>query len=102
MKTLQIVTMCAALVLAPWSHAAETKASAANAMVAAQAAWDEAAKLGYWWLTTERVMKEAKKQFDAGKFDEAKALADEAVLLSKATLAQAKRESETWQARVPR
>jgi len=97
-----MITVLSALVLAPLTHAAETKDSAASAMAAAQSAWDEAAKLGYWWLTTERVMKESKKQFEAGQYDEAKALADEAVLLSKATLAQAKRESETWQARMPR
>lgn len=102
MKTLKIAGVVLTLALAPLAQAAETKATAEQAMAAAQAAWNETAQLGYWWLTTEKVMQEAKKQMDAGKFDEAKALADEAVLLSNATMAQAKRESENWQARMPR
>ncbi len=63
----------------------------------AQAAEQQAVQLKTSWTTTVDALKDAKKAADAGKFDDAVALAQEAEALANASMAQAKDEQQHWQ-----
>jgi hypothetical protein len=63
----------------------------------ADAAEKQAVQLKTSWTTTVDALKHAKKAAEAGKFDDAVALAQEAEALANASIAQAKDEQQSWQ-----
>lgn len=62
----------------------------------AEAAEKQAAALKSQWTTTEGELKKAKAAADAGKFDDAVKLAQEAEALANASAAQAKEQEKLW------
>lgn len=62
----------------------------------AEAAEKQAVQMKTSWTTTVDTLKDAKKAADAGKFDEAVALAQHAEALANASMAQAKDEQGRW------
>ena len=68
----------------------------------AETAEKQAVQMKTSWTTTLDALKGAKKAADAGKFDEAVALAQEAEALANASMAQAKDEQQHWQDAVVR
>jgi hypothetical protein len=63
----------------------------------AEAAEKQAVQMKTSWTTTVAAMEDAKKAADAGKFDDAVKLAQEAEALANASMAQAKDEQAHWQ-----
>jgi predicted nucleic acid-binding Zn-ribbon protein len=68
-------------------NAAYAKAEAAN---------KQAGALKNQWTTTASELKAAKKAADAGKFDDAVKLAEQAEALANASIAQAKEQETAW------
>ncbi len=62
----------------------------------AEAAQKQAAQMKTAWTTTAATLNNAKKAADAGKFDEATALAQHAEALANASMTQAKEQQEHW------
>ncbi len=62
----------------------------------------EAAELGYEWRDTEKILKSAKKESEAGNTEKAMALVAQAFEQSKDAIAQSQREKENWASRVPK
>lgn len=62
----------------------------------AQAAEKKAGELRNQWTVTESALKAAKTSADAGDFDKALKLANEAEALANASIAQAEREKTLW------
>lgn len=62
----------------------------------AEAAQKQAVQMKTAWTTTVATLNNAKKAADAGKFDDAVALAQHAEALANASIAQAKNEQEHW------
>jgi hypothetical protein len=62
----------------------------------AEGAEKEAVQMKTSWTTTVDALKDAKKAADAGKFDEAVALAQHAEALANASMVQAKDEQGRW------
>jgi len=62
----------------------------------AEAASKEAAALKTQWTTTVATLKAAKKAADAGKLDDAIALAKKAEALAQASTAQAREQESAW------
>ena len=62
----------------------------------AEAAQKQAAQMKTAWTTAAVSLNNAKKAADAGKFDEATALAQHAEALANASIAQAKDQQEHW------
>ncbi len=62
----------------------------------AEAAQKQAAQMKSAWTTAVAALTNAKKAADAGKFDEATALAQHAEALANASVAQAKDQQEHW------
>jgi hypothetical protein len=62
----------------------------------ADAAQKRAVQMKAAWTTTADALKNAKKAADAGKFDDAVALAQQAEALADASMAQAKDEQQRW------
>lgn len=62
----------------------------------AEAAEQQALQLKTSWIPTVNTLKSAKQAADAGKFDEAVALAQHAEALANASIAQAKEQQEHW------
>ncbi|HEY1544728.1 MAG TPA: hypothetical protein VGG01_20200 [Xanthobacteraceae bacterium] len=72
------------------------------AYATAQAASGLSAALKTQWTTTVETLKAARAAADAGKLDEAIALAKKAEALAQASIAQAKDEQGAWQDRAIR
>jgi hypothetical protein len=68
----------------------------------AETAEKQAMQMKTSWTTTVDMLKDAKKAADAGKFDDAVALAQHAEALANASMAQAKEQQEKWQDAVVR
>ena len=68
----------------------------AAAYAKAEAASKQAAAMKTQWLPTATALAAAKKSADAGKYDEAIALAREAEALANASIAQAKEQAADW------
>jgi hypothetical protein len=68
----------------------------AAAYAKAETASKEAAAMKMQWLPTASALAAAKKAGEAGKYDEALALAREAEALANASLAQAKEQAADW------
>ena len=71
-------------------------------------AWDqadakraEAASLGYQWRDTDKMLKKAKEEHEAGNAEEAMKLVNQAMEESNDAIDQYHRESELWASRVP-
>ena len=62
----------------------------------AEAAAKQAVKMKTAWTTTGKELKAAKKAADAGKFDDAVKLANQAEALAEASIAQAKEQEKLW------
>jgi hypothetical protein len=62
----------------------------------AEAAEKQAVQMKTSWLPTVNALKAAKQAGDAGKFDEAVALAQQAEALANASIAQAKEQEKLW------
>ena len=68
---------------------------------AADAKRKEASSLGHEWRDTGKMLKNAKKEADAGNMDKAMMLVAQAQEESEDAIAQAMREQDAWMARVP-
>jgi hypothetical protein len=75
---------------------AATQQEAATALKDAKSVEAEAAKLGNRWVPTETALKAAQQAIDAGKWDEAAALAAEARALALVSIEQAKQQQTAW------
>ena len=75
---------------------AATEADYKAAYAAAEAANKEAGTLRNQWTTTASTLAAAKKAADGGDFDKAVEAAKEAEALAKASIDQAKSETELW------
>ena len=62
----------------------------------AEVAEKQAVQMKTSWTTTVSTLKSAKQAADAGKFDDAIALAQQAEALANASIAQAKDQQEHW------
>ena len=62
----------------------------------AEAAEKQAVQMKTSWTTTVNALKDAKKAADAGKLDDAVALAQHAEALANASMEQAKQEETLW------
>jgi len=87
------------LLLVGWQVEAG-EADYADARAAAEAAREKAANAGYEWLSVGPLLQQAAEAADAGDWDAAIRLADEARLLAELGLKQAEVEAERWQERV--
>ena len=96
----------AALVLAGAVIAAPVRASNQAdfdaAYAAADAARKGAAKVGYEWRDTKKMLKSAKKLADKGQFDKAIALANKAKFQGERAQAQAAEQEKLWRTFVVR
>lgn len=75
---------------------AATQAEAEATIAAAQAAESEAVAAKAAWTSTEAALIQAKKALGAGKWDEAKAAADEALTQAKLSVEQANEQKTSW------
>ena len=69
---------------------------------AADAQRKQAAKLGFQWRDTRKMLKNAKKAYEGGDADKAMKLVERAHEQANDAIAQQERESTLWQARVPK
>ena len=83
-------------------QAASTEADFKIALVAAEAAEQDAGVLKNQWIPTEQALATAKKAAAAGDFDTAVVQAQLAEALAKASIAQAKEQQTAWKAGVIR
>ena len=72
-----------------------------DAWAAADAKRGEAAKLGFEWRDTKKILKNAKKEADGGNLEKAMKLVKKAHEQSEDAIAQQAREALAWQSRVP-
>ena len=87
------------------SHTAASPVTADSALAAieqAEAARQAAAELGYEWLKTRTLIKQAREASAQEDWQQAVELATEARLQGELAAAQAAREAEAWQRRVVR
>jgi len=96
------ICLAVALLFADAAQAASTEADFKAALVAAEAAEQDAGTLKNQWIPTEQALVAAKKAAAAGDFDAAVAEAKEAEALAKASIAQAKEQQSAWRAGVIR
>jgi glucan biosynthesis protein len=82
--------------------AATTQADAQAALAAAQAVENDALAAKAAWTTTEANLTKSAKALAAGKWDEAKAAADEALALAKLSIEQANAQKTIWRNAVVR
>ncbi|MGO9134818.1 MAG: hypothetical protein ACLP8A_12350 [Methylovirgula sp.] len=101
MKMKMLCLVAIAMVVSGAAQAASQQEAEA-ALKDAKAAEAEAAKLGNRWVPTETALKAAQKSIEAGKWDEAAALAAEARALALVSIAQAKEQQAAWHAAVIR
>ena len=94
------MVLTGALVAAPVSAADQAAFDAAYA--AADAARKGAAKVGYEWRDTKKMLKSAKKLADKGQFDKAIALANKAKFQGERAQAQAAEQEKLWRTFVVR
>lgn len=66
----------------------------------AEAARMAAAEVGFEWRDTKKMLRQAKKLAEKGKFEQAIALADQAKRQGEAGVLQAAEQEKTWQSRV--
>ncbi len=89
-----------AVVLAVTGFSGAAMAASADdakaALAKAEAAMKQAHALKNEWTTTAANFKKAKAANDAGKFDDAVKLAQEAEALANASIAQAKEQEKLW------
>jgi hypothetical protein len=75
---------------------AATQGEAEAAVSAATAAEAEAVAAKAAWTTTESALTEARKAIAAGKWDKAKAAADEAIAMARLSIEQANEQKTSW------
>lgn len=75
---------------------AATQAEAEAAVAAAVAAEAEAIAAKAAWTTTESALADARKAIAAGKWDEAKTTADEALAMARLSIEQANEQKAVW------
>jgi hypothetical protein len=97
---MRITLIRIALVLSVAGFATAALAASADDFKAvyakAEAANKQAGALKNQWTTTASELKAAKKAADAGKFDDAVKLAQQAEALANASIAQAKEQEKLW------
>jgi predicted outer membrane protein len=100
MRTAAIIPMALAalmlVVAAPGAVAAD-KAAFDAAYATANAARKGAAKLGYEWSTTKKLLEEAEEMAGEGNFADAVALAEQARFQGEAAQYQAREQAAIWQ-----
>jgi len=67
----------------------------------AESLHDEAQQKEHAWVVTHRLILEARAALSAGRIDDAKSIAAQAVQTAQASVDQADREQAVWSARVP-
>lgn len=87
------LVFCASASAALAASADDFKAAYAKA----EAAEKQALQMKTSWTTTTETLHDAKKAADAGNYDEAVKLAEQAEALANASIAQAKEQQEHWQ-----
>ncbi len=98
MRTRALIRLAVILSVAGFATAA-LAASAEDfkaAYAKAEAANKQAGALKNQWTTTASELKAAKKAADAGKFEDAVKLAEQAEALANASIAQAKEQETAW------
>jgi hypothetical protein len=103
MSIRKTVPLAAVLLMASgalWAAAGKTDAEAAIA--AAQAARQAAADLHFEWNTTAPLIDQASAALEAGEFDKAVALANQAKFQGDAAVAQARHQKKAWRDAVVR
>ena len=93
---IRAIFLAAGLAILSLPALAATQAEAEAALAAAQAAETEAVAAKAAWTSTEAALTQAKKALAAGKWDEAKAAADEALTLAKLSVEQANEQKTSW------
>ena len=68
----------------------------------AEAARQKAAEMGAEWLETEEIIERARREAEQGNWQQAAALAEQALSQGELAVAQAEHEAEAWRARVVR
>jgi hypothetical protein len=68
----------------------------------AEAARKEADALGFEWRDTAKLIKSAKEALEKGQKEESDKLASQALLQSKAAIAQAKSTEKNWKMMIPK
>lgn len=99
---IRAIMLTAGLALLSLPALAGTKAEAEAALAAAQAAESDAIAAKAAWTATETTLSDAQKALAAGKWDEAKAAADEAMTLAKLSVEQANEQKTSWRNAVVR
>ncbi len=99
---IRAIILAAGLALLSLPAVAATRAEAEAALAAAQAAESEAIAAKAAWTATENALSGALKAIAAGKWDEAKAIADEAMTLAKLSVEQANEQKTSWRNAVVR
>ena len=90
------IVLAAGIAMLSLPALAATQAEAEAALAAAQAAESEAVAAKAAWTTTEAGLTIARKALDAGKWDEAKAAADEALTQARLSVEQANEQKTSW------
>ena len=94
-KLIQVAVILSVAAFAPAAFAASADDS--NAAIAkAEAANKQAGEIKNQWTTTAQAIAAAKKAAEAGKFDDAVKLAEQAEALANASIAQAKEQETAW------
>ena len=93
---IRAIILAAGLALPGLPALAATQAEAEAALAAAQAAESEALAAKAAWTSTETFLSDARKALAAGKWDEAKAAADEAIAQAKLSVEQANEQKTSW------
>lgn len=103
-----IVLLTAGLLTAACSEqnppppAPEPAAEARQAIEQAREQYKASKTAGHAWTNTGKLLAAATEALETGNFPQAIALAHQAEVLAKASLAQAKAEQEAWQDRLPK
>ena len=84
------------LLIVPTAALAATAGDFETAYMGATKTAEQALAKKSAWTTTETKLEDAKKAADAGKYDEAVALAKEAEVLAKLSLEQAAQQERVW------
>jgi hypothetical protein len=81
---------------------AEPAGMAPSLIEQAEAARKEADALGFEWRDTSKLIKSAKEALDKGQKEESDKLASQALLQSKAAVAQARSTAKNWKMMIPK
>jgi len=96
-----VVALFVMLTLSGW-QAGASEAAYSTALAEAEAARQRVADAGHEWLAIGPLLEQAAEAADAGDWETAIRLANEALLLAELGLEQAKVEAKRWQERVIR